>query len=102
MKKVKLLQLEVDNRWTESSNNEFKMMLGEDRENCTTLNLSVNEEVCARLLEVLLPEATNQMSDMFEALTGNDSPDDVEDLPTADPFLSTSDDDEIMDERLHP
>ena len=95
---MKLLRLEIDNRWGQTESNEFTLTVGEDRKNCSVMRLQANDELCARVLEALLPEATSQLSAMFEQLTGSDTPDTEDDTPEQVPFIPTEIDPEPLGE----
>lgn len=89
---MKLLQLTIDNRWSVNDSNEFTLSIGEDRDSMQNFILKPTDELCARVLEVLLPEVTEQVSEMFEALTGRETEAVVEEEPQ-DPFLETDEED---------
>ena len=87
---MKLLQLQIDNRWRVEDSNEFTLSIGEDRDSKQTFILKPTDKICARILEVLLPEVTEQVSAMFESLLGNEEEPTIEEA-AQEAFLDTDD-----------
>ena len=94
---MKLLQLTIDNRWSHTpENNEFELVIGDNRESAQKFNFKPTDELCARVMEVLMPEVTTQISAMFESLVGDETviTDEMAEETLAscrEPFLSTDD-----------
>lgn len=97
---MKLLKLEVDNRWESGKLNDIKVSFGESQERAQTVIIPANPELLSRVLEVLLPEITNSISELFESLTGSEEEElDPRPEKTQEPFLGIDDGDLTP---LHP
>lgn len=73
MSKIKLLYLELDNRWSKGSeNNSIELLVGESRDNCQKIKIPMTNEIMDNAQDFFAGMITEAVSDLFEALTGSE------------------------------
>lgn len=71
---MKLVKMEIDGRWKSADMNEVVLTIRDDNQVDIKMNLPYSKDLLDRIYDVVMPDITNMISDMFNSLTGSEQP----------------------------